>query len=160
VLALELFHETKRAIYFFNLKKHMFIYKCFSASAPLVLVRMLPGSSNLNYSHSSTTIHAGLNPDRKLEIITVVFPKLRNGIIDYYTLTVYSDTAGDIFETIGDAMVQLKDIGPVDGFQEILVPSFNCGDGRKQKSIRDLFSGYENYINLLGILMILNVNGI
>ena len=82
---------------------------------------------------ADTTIKAGIDPDKKIEIINVSFPNLRGSSIYDFVLTVENDTAKGIFEMMDDAVVQLTDIDNTDGFIEIVITALGPSDMNDHK---------------------------
>jgi hypothetical protein len=78
----------------------------------------------------------GINPDKKMEIITVTFPGLKGGSIYDFILTIDKDTAKGVFELMDDAMVQLFDIDETDGFIEIVITALGPSDMNDHKIFR------------------------
>ena len=95
-------------------------------------------STNLTIpiTHGDTSIYADINPDRKTEIISVSFPRLNDGGIYDYVLTIDNDTARGVFEIMDDAMVFLIDIDQSDGYREVVLMALGPSDMTDYKIFR------------------------
>ncbi|MFC2092300.1 hypothetical protein ACFLSV_00230 [Bacteroidota bacterium] len=113
---------------------------CFSFSAKL----------NTKMTLGDTSIYADINPDRKMEVISVYFPRLKDGEIYDYVLTIDNDTAKGVFDIMDNAMVYLIDIDQSDGYQEVVLMAIGPSDMTDYKIFR--YSGGK-------IIKIGDVNG-
>lgn len=95
-------------------------------------------STNLNIPmiQGDTTIYTDINPDRKMEIIFVSFPRLKNGGIYDYVLTIDNDTAKGVFDIMDNAMVHLIDIDKSDGYKEVVLMAIGPSDMTDYKIFR------------------------
>lgn len=107
-------------------------------------------SFNIPIIKGDTSIYADINPDRKVESISVSFPRLNNGGIYDYILTIDNDTTGGVFEMMDGALVSLIDIDKSDGYQEVVIMAIGPSDMTDYKIFR--YSGGR-------IIKIGNVNG-
>ncbi|MBC8485181.1 MAG: hypothetical protein ISS16_05225 [Ignavibacteria bacterium] len=95
-------------------------------------------STNLNIpiTRGDTSIYADINPDRKMEIITVSFPRLKDGGIYDYVLIIDNDTTMGVFEIMDDAFAYLIDIDQSDGYREVVLMALGPSDMTDYKIFR------------------------
>jgi hypothetical protein len=95
-------------------------------------------SANLNIpmTQGDTSIYTDINPDRKIETISVFFPSLKDGGIYDYILTIDNDTSRGVFEMMDDALVLLIDIDQSDGYREVVLMALGPSDMTDYKIFR------------------------
>lgn len=93
-------------------------------------------SFNVPIIKSDTSIYADINPDRKMETISVSFPRLNNGGIYDYILTIDNDTTKGVFEMMDEALVSLIDIEQSGGYREVVIMAFGPSDMTDYKLFR------------------------
>jgi hypothetical protein len=113
---------------------------CFSSSNNLAIP----------LTFGDTSIYADINPDRKREMISVSFPRLKAGGIYDYVLIIDNDTTRGVFENMDDALVCLIDIDQSDDYQEVVLMAIGPSDMTDYKIFR--YSGGK-------IIKIGDVNG-
>ena len=94
------------------------------------------GNLNIPMIRGDTTIYTDINPDRKMEIISVSFPRLKNGGIYDYVLTIDNDTTKGVFDIMDNAMVHLIDIDQSDGYREVVLMAIGPSDMTDYKIFR------------------------
>ncbi len=93
-------------------------------------------NSNIPITKGDTSIYADINPDRKMETISVSFPRIKDGGIYDYVLIIDNDTTKGVFEIMDDAMVSLIDIDQSDGYKEVVIMALGPSDMSDYKIFR------------------------